>query len=230
MKKTNKVKMGPLGTPLGNPLAYFNSLKGKTKTEPKQTLIKAQKGRSGSGMGSMAADDAAFDAMMNPPTSTPIHNGRVDEPSPYRKNFPWEGFEKRAPINLPVPLPSFRPYEEEFDDGVKKPVSPWTPPSSDRNGRVDERSPNREELDLIIKERNKLMKEYFENGQGMGSYPPPGHISGPPRQELPPFGPPRQSKGGSTNRMKKGGSHKMPNGKMMLNSAMKKGGLVKKKK
>jgi hypothetical protein len=29
MKKTNKVKMGPLGTPLGNPLGYFNSLKGK---------------------------------------------------------------------------------------------------------------------------------------------------------------------------------------------------------
>ena len=44
MKKTNKVKMGPLGTPLGNALGYFNSLKGKTKVEPKQTLRKAQDG------------------------------------------------------------------------------------------------------------------------------------------------------------------------------------------
>jgi hypothetical protein len=44
MKKTNKVKMGPLGTPLGNPLGYFNSLKGKKYDEPKQTLRKAQNG------------------------------------------------------------------------------------------------------------------------------------------------------------------------------------------
>ena len=46
MKKTNKVKIGPLGTPLGNPLAYFNSLKGKPRPEPKQTLRKAQYGYS----------------------------------------------------------------------------------------------------------------------------------------------------------------------------------------
>ena len=38
MKKTNKVKMGPLGTPLGNPLGYFNSLKAKRSVEPRQTL------------------------------------------------------------------------------------------------------------------------------------------------------------------------------------------------
>jgi len=44
MKKTNKVKMGPLGTPLGNPLGYFNSLKAKRSVEPKQTLRKAQNG------------------------------------------------------------------------------------------------------------------------------------------------------------------------------------------
>jgi len=44
MKKTNKVKMGPLGTPLGNPLGYFNSQKAKRSVEPKQTLRKAQNG------------------------------------------------------------------------------------------------------------------------------------------------------------------------------------------
>jgi hypothetical protein len=47
MKKTNKVKMGPLGTPLGNPLGYFNSLKSKRIVEPKQTLRKAQNGDAG---------------------------------------------------------------------------------------------------------------------------------------------------------------------------------------
>jgi hypothetical protein len=47
MKKTSNSKKGtmPGGAPKGmNPLAYFNSLKGKTKTEPKQTLRKAQDG------------------------------------------------------------------------------------------------------------------------------------------------------------------------------------------
>ena len=46
MKKTSNSKKGtmPAGAPKGiNPLAYFNSLKGK-KTEPKQTLRKAQDG------------------------------------------------------------------------------------------------------------------------------------------------------------------------------------------
>jgi hypothetical protein len=44
MKKTNKVKTGPLGNPLGNPLGYFNSQKAKRSAEPKQTLKKAQEG------------------------------------------------------------------------------------------------------------------------------------------------------------------------------------------
>lgn len=44
MKKTNKPKMGPLGTPLGNPLGYFNSQKAKRSAEPKQKLRKAQDG------------------------------------------------------------------------------------------------------------------------------------------------------------------------------------------
>ena len=49
MKKTTKVKMGPLGTPLGNALGYFNSLKSKRTAEPKQTLKKAQEGGRTSG-------------------------------------------------------------------------------------------------------------------------------------------------------------------------------------
>ena len=47
MKKTSNNKKGtmPAGAPKGmNPLAYFNSLKGKAKVEPKQTLKKAQNG------------------------------------------------------------------------------------------------------------------------------------------------------------------------------------------
>lgn len=44
MKKTGKTKMGPLGTPLGNPLGFFNSLKAKRSAAPKQTLRKAQDG------------------------------------------------------------------------------------------------------------------------------------------------------------------------------------------
>jgi hypothetical protein len=39
MKKTNKVKMGPLGTPLGNPLSFFNSQKAK------RSLPRAQNGK-----------------------------------------------------------------------------------------------------------------------------------------------------------------------------------------
>lgn len=46
MKKKTTAKKGPLGTPLGNPLGYFNSQKAKRSTEPKQTLRKAQYGAS----------------------------------------------------------------------------------------------------------------------------------------------------------------------------------------
>lgn len=44
MKKTTKAKLGPLGTPLGNPLGFFNSQKAKRSVEPKQTLKKRQEG------------------------------------------------------------------------------------------------------------------------------------------------------------------------------------------
>jgi hypothetical protein len=44
MKKKTTVKKGPLGTPLGNPLGFFNSQKAKRSAEPKQNLRKAQNG------------------------------------------------------------------------------------------------------------------------------------------------------------------------------------------
>ena len=43
MKKKTTVKKGPLGTPLGNPLGYFNSQKTKKTVEPK-SLTKRQYG------------------------------------------------------------------------------------------------------------------------------------------------------------------------------------------
>ena len=43
-KKGGTIKKGPLGTPLGNPLSYFNSQKGQKSAEPKQTLRRAQGG------------------------------------------------------------------------------------------------------------------------------------------------------------------------------------------
>jgi len=171
MKKTNKVKMGPLGTPLGNPLGYFNSLKGK-KTEPKQTLRKAQDGIEMNGYG----EDT---------------NMMIDKPG-YSGGF-------KAPVRPKLGYISGRPGEGT--PGI------FTPPPYIKNSPYEE--------------YDEQVKEYYKNGQNQqNQIPTPGQM----------YGPPPQSKGGSTNMMKKGGSHKMPNGKMMLNSAMKKGGLVKKKK
>ena len=67
MKKTNT----------SNPLKYFNDIKDKAYKKAggemaafKKSLNRMDNG-GGSGMGRMASDDAAFDAMMNPPTSSP---------------------------------------------------------------------------------------------------------------------------------------------------------------
>jgi hypothetical protein len=75
----NKTKKSPTGAPLGNPLKYFREGGEKTKAmfkkggynTPTQELKKAQYGDAGSGMGRMAADDAAFDAMMATPATKP---------------------------------------------------------------------------------------------------------------------------------------------------------------
>lgn len=65
MKKTNKVKMGPLGTPLGNPLGYFNSLKAKRSVEPRQTL-KLRKKDCGGDTGIPCPEGTGVDAAGKP--------------------------------------------------------------------------------------------------------------------------------------------------------------------
>ena len=81
MKKTNKVKISPLGTPLGNPLGYFNSLKGKTKAEPEQTLRKAQDGI-----------EMENDMMINKPGYGAKKNVYTrPEPTPATKNTVYQG-------------------------------------------------------------------------------------------------------------------------------------------
>jgi len=202
MKKTNKVKMGPLGTPLGNPLGYFNSLKGK-KTEPKQTLRKAQDGIETNGYG----EDT---------------NMMIDKPGysgGYRSTRPLEG---RAGIFTPPPFPNASNVNAAnamrlSQEGTRSPKTA----TLDSNKNAIQKIYN----DALINRRESntpMMDKMYPNmyGQPPGSNTTPGQM----------YMPPPQSKGGSINRMKKGGSHKMPNGKMMLNSAMKKGGLVKKKK
>jgi len=134
MKKINKVKMGPLGTPLGNPLGYFNSSKGK-KTEPKQTLRKAQDGQS-------------------------VYSGPFTEER-------TKSLDKKFPSTV-TPIG----------------MNPWYNTKSYINtgGNVG---------DDPVGDENKERANY-ENFLRQDS------------------------------KLKKGGTHKMPNGKMMLNSAMKK--------
>jgi hypothetical protein len=73
----NKTKKSPTGAPLGNPLKFFREGGEKIKTmfkkggynTPTQSLPKKYNG--GSGMGRMAADDAAYESMMGTPTQVP---------------------------------------------------------------------------------------------------------------------------------------------------------------
>jgi hypothetical protein len=69
-------------TTTSNPLKFFNDNKamaykkaGGEMATYKKSLNKLRNGGPGSGMGRMAADDAAFDAIMNPPT--PVMNSSI---------------------------------------------------------------------------------------------------------------------------------------------------------
>ena len=109
MKKTNKVKMGPLGTPLGNPLGYFNSLKGKRSVEPKQTLRKAQNG-------DFVKDNILKGVFPNSPTK--FSSGDIktmDAMYPSTKIIPLS--EKRGPrINSPVNFGNRLSNADAIDD------------------------------------------------------------------------------------------------------------------
>jgi len=167
MKKTNKVKMGPLGTPLGNPLGYFNSLKAKAKAEPKQTLRKAQNG---------------------------LTAGPFDEnTSKYLDaRYPGTALKFQGPVD-----PN---YEADQRDNVAQPRSTgWN------------RISDLEKWDRESEEKRMRSKGWNEDFN-----------AGPMKT--------KEDVENANYDYKKGGTHKMPNGKVMLNSAMKKGGSVKRKK
>jgi hypothetical protein len=159
MKKTNKVKMGPLGTPLGNPLGYFNSLKAKAKAEPKQTLRKAQDG---------------------------LTAGPFDEnTSKYLDaRYPGTALKFQGPVD-PI-------YEAEQREKV-----------ADTHGATTWGS------QAALEKRLRNNDESVIRSQGMRDDFNAGPIKTKEDVENAPY-------------YKKGGTHKMPNGKMMLNSAMKK--------
>jgi hypothetical protein len=96
MKKGGSVKKGssikrkttPTGAPKGmNPLVYFNSLKGKTKAEPKQNLRKAQDGIEMNGYGedtNMMIDKPGYSSGTKAPVRPKIGyiSGRPGEGTP----------------------------------------------------------------------------------------------------------------------------------------------------
>ena len=110
-KKTT-TKKSPTGAPLGNPLKFFREGGEKRKAMfkhggynvPNNSLPRKDNGGPGSGMGRMAADDAAFDALMNQP-STPtmrelIGNSNSTKMGPYGNTTPGQIYKK----------PSYREY------------------------------------------------------------------------------------------------------------------------
>ena len=167
MKKTNKVKMGPLGTPLGNPLGYFNSLKSKRTAEPKQTLRKAQNG---------------------------MTSGPLDEnTSKYLDaRYPGTALKFQGPVD-----PNYEAEQREKVADTRG-ATTW---GSQAN--LEKRLRNDNESMM----RSQGWREDFNAG-------------------------PMKTKEDVENARyyKKGGSHRMPNGKMMLNSAMKKKTSKKNKK
>jgi hypothetical protein len=159
MKKTNKVKMGPLGTPLGNPLGYFNSLKSKRTAEPKQTLRKAQEGGRTAG---------PFD----------------ENTSKYLdKTYPGTALKFQGPVD-----PN---YEADQRDNVARGAQSF---GWNRISDLEKWDRERDEEGM----RSKGWREDFNAG------------------------PMKTKEDVEDATYKKGGSHRMPNVKMMLNSAMKK--------
>jgi hypothetical protein len=91
----NKTKKSPTGAPLGNPLKYFReggekrmaAYKKGGYNVPKNSLPRRDNGGPGSGMGRMAYDDAAFEAMLS--ENKPVVKPTVDYGSgPYGNTTP----------------------------------------------------------------------------------------------------------------------------------------------
>jgi hypothetical protein len=199
MKKTNKVKMGPLGTPLGNPLGYFNSQKAKRSVEPKQTLRKAQDG-------DFVKDNILKGVFPNSPTK--FSSGDIktmDAMYPSTKIIPLS--EKRGPLmNSPV----------NFGNRL-----------SNVDAIEDERFARKMEEEHLRKmyEQKKLNSNegYFDESNI-------SDIESDNQESIDNNIRMNSIKNGIAPDYKKGGTHKMPNGKVMLNSKMKKGGVIKRKK
>jgi hypothetical protein len=75
-------------TTTSNPLKFFNDAKAARNKSFNKSLKRMDNG-GGSGMGRMAADDAAFDAMINKAGSTSSY--RAPEPSKTSKNVVYQG-------------------------------------------------------------------------------------------------------------------------------------------
>jgi hypothetical protein len=198
MKKTNKVKMGPLGTPLGNPLGYFNSQKAKRSVEPKQTLRKAQ-----NGLSMLGTKD---NPNKLPPTlqevgikNTGIYQGPISERD-------TKALDAAYPSTAPGP---YMPTTRQVRSAVNK--QHYTPAASEAYTR------NRSENFLRSDHPFQQTINKYPNEESEINY-----IGNDTKVEAED----RKMQDGTPYK-KKGGTHKMPNGKVMLNSKMKKGGATK---
>jgi hypothetical protein len=199
MKKTNKVKMGPLGTPLGNPLKFFREGGAKKSVEPKQTLRKA-------GNGDIVKNNILKGTFGN--ISPKFSSGDIktmDAMYPSTKIIPLsegKGPLMNSPVNFGNRLSNVDAIEDErfarkMEEEHLRKMYDQKKLNSDGSYFDEFNIPN-------IESDNQ---ESIDNNIRMNSI-----------------------KRGIAPDYKKGGTHKMPNGKVMLNSKMKKGGSVKSKK
>ncbi len=200
MKKTTKVKMGPLGTPLGNPLGYFNSLKGK-KTEPKQTLRKAQDGI-----------EMENDMMINKPGSTGGYKNTRTPSNQYNNEI--RKYFENGQFDSSYEAPGTNPVQRLRDSMSNINAANQSQSQSQSQGQGQARSKMQDQVETFNQAKDqdlnqkKLRYQELLRKKEIEKFGKP--IPTPtPTEEVPGV-------------YKKGGSHKMPNGKMMLNSAMKK--------